>query len=49
MWWGYMRSALTGQKRYGDDRFRRYLQRYQWDCLLRGKRRATRRREVVRG
>jgi len=41
MWWGYMQSALTGQKRYEDRQFRRFLRRYQWDCLLKGKSKAT--------
>ncbi|HMO04977.1 MAG TPA: glycosyltransferase [Kiritimatiellia bacterium] len=41
MWWGYVRSALHGAPRYGDLDFRRFLRRYQWECLVRGKRRAT--------
>ena len=39
--WGYIRSALQGKPRYGDAAFRRFLRRYQWDCLLRGKGKAT--------
>lgn len=42
MVWGYLRSALTGKPRYGDANFRRFLRRYQWACLLKGKTRATR-------
>ena len=42
-WWGYMASLLTGKPRYDDPEFRRFLRRYQWDCLLSGKTRATRR------
>ncbi|MEL6260117.1 MAG: glycosyltransferase family A protein [Cyanobacteria bacterium J06626_6] len=38
---GYMRSMLTGQERYGDQAFREFLRRYQWQCLLKGKQRAT--------
>lgn len=41
MLWGYFRSAVGGQPRYDDAEFRRFLRRYQRDCLLRGKRRAT--------
>jgi glycosyltransferase involved in cell wall biosynthesis len=41
MWLGYLRSMLTGSPRYDDPEFRRFLRRYQWDCLVRGKRRAT--------
>jgi glycosyltransferase involved in cell wall biosynthesis len=43
MWWGYAKSMLTGRPRYDDVEFRRYLRRYQWDCLRRGKAEATRR------
>ena len=41
MAWGYFRSMLQGAPRYGEADFRRFLRRYQWECLLRGKRRAT--------
>ena len=41
MWWGYVRAMLTRTPRYGDAEFRRFLNRYQWSCLLRGKARAT--------
>jgi glycosyltransferase involved in cell wall biosynthesis len=41
MWWGYVTCLLSGRKRYDDPEFRRFLRRYQWSCLLRGKRRAT--------
>ena len=41
MMWGYLKSAFTGQPRYGDADFRRFLRRYQWACLLKGKNRAT--------
>jgi len=43
MWWGYVRSMLRRAPRYGDREFRRFLRRFQRDCLLRGKRAATRR------
>lgn len=41
MWWGYVRSMLAGRPRYEDAGFRRFLRRYQWACLLRGKAAAT--------
>ena len=39
--WGYVRSAAQRKPRYGDAAFRKFLTRYQWDCLVRGKARAT--------
>ncbi|MGH7214614.1 MAG: glycosyltransferase [Tepidisphaeraceae bacterium] len=42
MLWGYFKSMLTGRPRYDDHEFMRFLRRYQWRCLLSGKRRATR-------
>jgi biofilm PGA synthesis N-glycosyltransferase PgaC len=41
MLWGYFASALAGKERYGDREFRTFLRRYQWDCLVWGKRAAT--------
>lgn len=41
MLWGYTRSALRGLPRYDDPEFRAFLRRYQYACLLRGKRAAT--------
>lgn len=40
--WGYMSSALRGAKRYDDVAFRRFVRRYQHDCLRLGKAAATR-------
>ncbi len=40
---GYLRSMLARRPRYGDRAFRRFLRRYQFECLLFGKRRATER------
>ncbi len=47
MWWGYVSSMLNRRARYSDTEFRRFLRRYHWDCLLRGKPRATRRLDEV--
>jgi len=41
MLWGYARSWVGCVPRYSDKEFRRFLRRYQWNCLLRGKSRAT--------
>ena len=49
MWWGYVKSMLTGQPRYDDPAFRKFLRRYQWSALLRGKAEATRRLDAASG
>jgi poly-beta-1,6-N-acetyl-D-glucosamine synthase len=41
MMWGYLRSALCRNERYADAAFRKFLRRYQWACLFKGKARAT--------
>ncbi len=41
MLWGYIKSALTGVKRLDDPEMVRLMKRYQWQCLLRGKKQAT--------
>ena len=41
MLWGYVKSVVKRNPRYGDPEFRRFLRRYQWDCLLRGRAKAT--------
>ena len=38
---GYVKSMINRNPRYGDDEFRRFLRRYQWACLLKGKTAAT--------
>jgi hypothetical protein len=35
--WGYAWSALSGARRYDDLAFRRFVRRYQHDCLRLGK------------
>lgn len=41
MLYGYFRSLLQRKARYGDAGFRRFLRRYQWACIFKGKARAT--------
>ncbi len=41
MLWGYFKSMLQRRERYGDRKFRRFLNAYQWQSLLTGKSRAT--------
>jgi biofilm PGA synthesis N-glycosyltransferase PgaC len=40
---GYFGAVLRRAPRYEDPQFRRFLRRYQWQCLLRGKKAATQR------
>lgn len=37
MLWGWLKSAIAGKARYDDPEFRRFLRRYQWQALWRGK------------
>ena len=41
MLWGYFKSLLQGKPRYPDVEFQRFLRRYQWRCLFKGKGLAT--------
>ena len=41
MLWGYFRSMFERKPQYGDAEFRRFVRRYQWDVLLKGKAKAT--------
>ncbi len=41
MMWGYLKSMIQRKPRYGDAEFRRFLRKYQWACLLKGKNKAT--------
>jgi biofilm PGA synthesis N-glycosyltransferase PgaC len=41
MLYGYFNSMAQRNPRYGDGEFRRFLRRYQWACLFRGKAGAT--------
>jgi len=40
---GFFKALLKRQPRYDDLDFRRFLRKYQWECLFRGKSAATRR------
>jgi glycosyltransferase involved in cell wall biosynthesis len=46
MWLGFVSGMLARKPRYADAEFRRFLRRYQRECLLLGKRRATERLET---
>jgi len=41
MLWGYIRSALKGLHRFEDENLAKFIRSYQWQCLLKGKRKAT--------
>jgi hypothetical protein len=41
MIWGYLKAMFQRKPRYGDAEFRRFMRRYQWACLIKGKARAT--------
>lgn len=41
MLWGYVQSLMIGKPRFDDLEFRKFLRKYQWLCLLKGKKRAT--------
>ncbi len=41
MWWGFVKSMLLRRERLNDPFFRTFLRKYQWTCLVRGKKRAT--------
>ena len=39
--WGYIKSGLTGVPRFEDKTLSAFIKRYQWACLLKGKKKAT--------
>jgi len=41
MWWGYVKSLLQRKPRFEDKELVRFINSYQWQCLLKGKARAT--------
>lgn len=41
MMWGYVKSWLTGVPRFDDKELASFIRKYQWACLLKGKKRAT--------
>jgi glycosyltransferase involved in cell wall biosynthesis len=47
MMWGWLKSFFKRAPRYEDPAFRKFVNRYQWACLLKGKHRATREFEAM--
>jgi hypothetical protein len=41
MFWGYMSSLVKREKRIDDPELIDFIQKYQWDCLVKGKSKAT--------
>ena len=41
MLWGYTRSLFKRETRYANKEFKRFLNKYQWSCLIQGKVKAT--------
>lgn len=41
MWWGYVKSMLQRQSRFDDIELVRFIRDYQWQCIVKGKGRAT--------
>ena len=49
MFWGYVKSLLARKARLPDAELRRFIRRYQWSCLFRGKTAATQLTDNERG
>ena len=47
MWWGFFKALMKRETRYDDVEFRRFLRKYQWACLFRGKSAATKKLDQV--
>jgi len=41
MWWGYVKSMLQRKPRFEDKKLVSFINKYQWQCLLKGKTKAT--------
>jgi len=41
MMWGYLKSWFKGVPRYEDKELSKFIRKYQWACLLKGKKKAT--------
>lgn len=41
MFWGYLNSLIKGLPRFEDEELIKFIRKYQWACLLKGKERAT--------
>jgi hypothetical protein len=41
MFWGYLKSLISREKRFDDHELVKFIQTYQWSCLMKGKAEAT--------
>jgi len=41
MWWGYVKSMLNRSPRFEDKALVKFIRQYQWNCLIKGKSKAT--------
>lgn len=41
VWWGYVQSMVKRDKRLPDPELVKFIRKYQWDCLVKGKKKAT--------
>lgn len=41
MWWGYIKSMIQRHPRFNDMELVKFIQAFQWQCLTKGKKRAT--------
>lgn len=41
VWWGYVQSMVKRDKRLHDPELVKFMRKYQWDCLVKGKKKAT--------
>lgn len=41
MMWGYLKSWVKGVSRYEDEDLSKFIRKYQWSCLFKGKKKAT--------
>lgn len=41
MFWGYLNSLIKGLPKFEDEELVKFIRKYQWACLLKGKERAT--------
>jgi hypothetical protein len=41
MFWGYLKSLISREKRFDDHQLVKFIRTYQWSCLIKGKAEAT--------